>query len=194
MHKALLAAHWPRALLGLVRARRRALRRVGPLLLLLLVSRPVFADDGSSENQGSLGSQRGRALLPYVRTDLHGVLTWEAEFGAGLRADILLFGETRLYSGRDEIAVSVGCDLSFVTFGGTNRVTVWPTVAMQWSLSVTERFVLYPELGIVAEVRPGDFKGLFPNVGFGGRIKAYETLDVLVRLGWPMAVSAGLTF
>ena len=49
-------------------------------------------------------------------------------------------------------------------------------------------------IGIVAQIRPGDFRGLFPNVGLGGRINAYGTLDVLVRLGWPMAVTVGITF
>jgi hypothetical protein len=131
--------------------------------------------------------------LPF-RVDVHGVLTWEAEIGTGLRADILLFNETSGFNGRDEIALSVGCDLSFITFGGTNRLTVWPTATVQWSLAVREHFVLYPELGIVAQLPPGQFKGLYPNVGVGGRINVYRSLDVLVRLGWPMAVSVGLTF
>jgi hypothetical protein len=65
---------------------------------------------------------------------------------------------------------------------------------VQWSLSVSERFVFYPELGIVAQVQYQDFKGLWPNVGFGGRINVYRSLDVLLRLGWPMAATVGLTF
>jgi hypothetical protein len=134
-----------------------------------------------------------RALLPF-RTDVHGLLTWEAELGTGLRADILLSAGTSAFAGRDELALSVGCDVSFVTWNGGNRVTLWPTATVQWALSVSERFVFYPELGIVAQVRPHDFRGLYPNVGFGGRIHVVHTLDVLVRLGWPMAVSIGLTF
>jgi hypothetical protein len=171
--------------------------RAGALLALAFVSilwttHTARADD-ASYTRTSYGENQ-RSLIPFVRTDLHGVLTWEAEFGAGLRGDILIFDETRMYNGRDEIALSVGCDLSFVTFGGENRVTVWPTLALQWSLSVSERFVFYPELGLVAQIRPQDFEGLYPNVGFGGRVHAYRTLDVLLRLGWPMAVSAGITF
>lgn len=163
-------------------------------LLALGMTQPVQADDGAPALQSPSPPERAkRSLLPF-RTDLHGVLTWEAEFGAGLRADIPIFDETRLYNGRDEIALSAGCDVSFVTFGGQNRVTFWPTVALQWSLSVSERFVLYPELGIVAQIQPQSFKGLWPNVGFGGRINVYRTLDVLLRLGWPMAVTVGLTF
>jgi len=172
-------------------ARARALLAFG-LVSILWTTHAARADDASHTRAPTGENQR--SLIPFVRTDLHGVLTWEAEFGAGLRGDILIFDETRLYNGRDEIALSVGCDLSFVTFGGENRVTVWPTVALQWSLSVSERFVLYPELGIVAQIRPLDFKGLYPNVGFGGRVHVYRTLDVLLRLGWPMAVSAGVTF
>ncbi len=171
--------------------RARALLALG-FVSLLWTAHVARADDASYARASDGENQR--SLIPYVRTDLHGVLTWEAEFGAGLRADILIFDETRVYKGRDEIALSAGCDLSFVTFGGENRVTVWPTVALQWSLAVSERFVFYPELGIVAQIRPPDFKGLYPNVGFGGRIRVYRTLDVLLRLGWPMAVSAGLTF
>jgi hypothetical protein len=162
------------------------------LLATLIVTRPARADDAPYA-QASRGENQ-RSLIPFVRTDLHGVLTWEAEFGAGLRGDILIFDETRMYNGRDEIALSAGCDLSFVTFGGENRVTVWPTLTLQWSLSVSERFVFYPELGIVAQIRPQDFKGLYPNVGFGGRVHVYRTLDVLLRLGWPMAGSVGITF
>ena len=162
------------------------------LVSILLTTHVARAEDASHAS-ASYGNNE-RSLIPFVRADLHGVLTWEAEFGAGLRGDILIFDETRLYNGRDEIALSVGCDLSFVTFGGENRVTVWPTAALQWSLSVSERFVFYPELGIVAQIRPQDFEGLYPNVGFGGRVHAYRTLDVLLRLGWPMAASAGITF
>jgi hypothetical protein len=182
--KVLLAAQKPRVWL------------VASFLVVLFVSRPAFAEDmpSTSETMPARHAEPTRPLLPF-RVDLHGVLTWEAEIGAGLRADILLFNETSGFNGRDEIALSLGCDLSFVTFAGAaDRLTIWPTVAVQWSLAVREHFVLYPELGIVAQIQPGQFKGLYPNVGFGGRINVYRSLDVLVRLGWPMAVSVGLTF
>lgn len=182
MWKVSLSAQWPRALLL-------------ASTLSALFSRTAYAEDESYaiEPASPAAEEGAHSLLPF-RIDLHGVLTWEAEFGTGLRADIPIFSETSYYNGRDEIALSVGGDLSFVTFGGKNRVTVWPTVTLQWSLSVSERFVLSPEVGIVAQVQPRDFKGLFPNVGISGRIHAYGPLEVLVRLGWPMAVTVGITF
>lgn len=184
MWKAFLAVHAPRALL------------IASILSALAVSLPAQAEDepSASETLHPPRAQSDRALIPYVRLDVHGVLTWEAELGTGLRADILVFDETRHYDGRDELALSAGLDLSFVTFAGQDRVTVWPTLTVQWSLSVSEHFVLYPELGIVAQIRPGDFRGLFPNVGVGGRINVYKTLEVLVRVGWPMAVTVGIAF
>lgn len=161
----------------------------------LCVSRPALAQDSwpTPEPVRPHHAEPTHPLLPF-RVGLHSVLTWEAEIGAGLRADILLFNETTAFHGRDEIALSLGCDISFVTFGGENRVNYWPTATMQWSLAVREHFVFYPELGIVAQAASHDFKGLYPNVGFGGRINVYQSLEIVVRVGWPMAVSIGVAF
>lgn len=133
------------------------------------------------------------SLLPF-RVDGHAVLTWEGDFGLGLRGDIPIFDKSRLYNARDELAISVGCDFSFVSFGGGNRLTTWPTATVQWTLAVTERFSFFPELGLVGRVQGSEWKGLYPNVGFGGRVLVYQTLSVVGRLGWPMAVSLGLSF
>lgn len=153
------------------------------------------ADEGGKTFAGYERSspETRRSLLPF-RVDAHAALTWEADFGAGLRADISILDRASLYNAHDELAISVGADVSFITFGGSNRLTAWPTVTAQWTFAVSENFSFYPELGVVARIQRRDWKGLYPNVGFGGRYIVYKSLALMGRLGWPMAVSLGVTF
>lgn len=167
------------------------------ILLSLSASSRAFADAPKEESMfaGYTPSSRHQrtTLLPF-RFDLHSALTWEADVGAGVRADISIFDREHLQSARDELAISLGADVSFVTFGGTSRITTWPTLAAQWSIAVSDRVSFYPELGIVARIERAAWKGLYPNVAFGGRVQVQRSLHFMGRLGWPIAVSIGLTF
>jgi hypothetical protein len=163
------------------------------LLVLALQSQARAEDSGTFAGYGRSSMEKRSTLLPF-RVDVHGVMTWESDLGAGLRLDIPLFDRERVYNARDELAISVGADISFLTFGGSNRLIAWPTVTAMWTLAVSERFSFYPEFGIVACIQRQDWKGLYPNVGFGGRFQLYKSLSLMGRLGWPMAVSIGLTF
>lgn len=132
-------------------------------------------------------------LLP-LRLDGHVATTWEGNFGIGGRADFLLVSGTFRYSTRDELALSVGGDVTFIAFDGTQRVEVFPTLALQWSLGVDDQLYLFPELGIVAHVRGSEWDGFFPNIGFGARYYLRRSFSLQGRLGWPVAFSAGVTF
>lgn len=143
--------------------------------------------------QGAPSSKDRSSPLPF-RLDAHASVDWESGFGAGARVDIPIFDKDRMYNGRDELAISVGADVMFVSFSGSNRLFVWPTATVQWSLGVSERFVFYPELGLAAKVERHGWDGIYPNIGFGGRYYLVRSAALLGRLGWPMAVSAGATF
>jgi hypothetical protein len=64
---------------------------------------------------------------------------------------------------------------------------------VQWSLGVSEKFSFYPELGLAGKIDNG-WRGVYPNVGFGGRYYLYRSVALLGRVGWPMAISLGATF
>jgi len=167
---------------------RNSTRSLALAALLLGSGSAARADDTAAPSAEDRSSP-----LPF-RLDAHAALDWESGFGAGARADISIFDKNRMYNGRDELAISVGADVMFVSFTGSNRLFVWPTATVQWSLSVSERFVFYPELGLAAKIHSGGWDGIFPNIGFGGRYYMVRSVALLGRLGWPMAVSAGVTF
>ena len=138
---------------------------------------------------------RTQPLLP-VRLDGHLALTWEGGFGLGARADIPVVKSFR-YAPRDELALSIGADVAFAWFDGTRKVEAYPSVALQWSLSVSERFAFVPELGLGARI---DGEGgrrvdeLIPVLAFGARLYLRRSLGLAARLGWPVAISAGAVF
>jgi hypothetical protein len=134
-----------------------------------------------------------RPLLP-VRLEGHGTLNWDGGAGVGGRVDIPVIKDGVIYNARDELAISVGLDVVFLAFEGSNPVDVWPTATVQWTLGVSDRFVFYPELGLSALIDQSGWRGMFPNVGFGGRYYFWRSVSVVGRLGWPMAISAGVTF
>ena len=168
-------------------------------LLTQRLARADAADDAAAESKKSTFADYERAtranqttLLP-LRLDAHGVLTWKGDVGAGLRLDIPIFRRVAGEVSRDEVALSLGADVSFINVDGSEQLTAWPTITGQWTLGVNKRFALYPELGLVARLRGADFKGIYPNIGLGGRLQLYKMLGLVARLGWPTAVSIGLT-
>gem|GEM_PF-6158213 len=133
-------------------------------------------------------------LLP-VRLDGHASITWDGYFGLGARVDIPVLKDGLSYNSKDELAVSLGADVIFVSFNHDDEpLEVWPTATLQWSLGVTPNFAFYPELGLAAKITRDGWDGVFPNVGFGGRYSLYRSVSLLARVGWPMAVSLGATF
>jgi hypothetical protein len=173
----------------------RRLRRSFQLLALLAAA--AFApgqEVAAQEQQVAYGGDPNAPLLP-VRLDAHASITWDGTFGLGARVDIPILEKGFAYSSRDELAISIGADLIFVSFDdSTNPIDVWPTGVLQWSLGVSERFSFYPELGLTAKIERDGWAGVFPNVGFGGRYYLWRSVALMGRLGWPMAISLGGTF
>jgi hypothetical protein len=172
---------------------------LGALLLVQssgMVS-PALAEDSEGE---TVSSDQGRAtthhieapLLPF-RLEGHGAFTWDGEFGVGGRADIPIMDDTGSSGSRDQLCISVGLDAVFVSFQGSNPRTFWPTAAVQWTLGITPEFSFFPELGLAVKIERDGFDGVLPNIGFGGRYHLYRSVALMGRLGWPMAVSLGVT-
>lgn len=149
-----------------------------------------------SRDASPTGRQYGRkaALIDHVRLDGHVALTWDGAFGVGVRADWLLIEGTFKYSARDELAISAGADLAFVSFDGSHAIEAFPTVVLQWSIGVDDRLFFYPEFGIVGHIDDGKWDGLYPNIGFGGRYYLARSIGLQARFGWPIAFSAGAVF
>lgn len=166
-----------------------------PALLALCVLVAALAPATATTAQSAERSfGRVDPLLP-IRVDSHVVMDWEGALGTGGRADIPLISAPDLgYSDRDEIALSLGCDVTFIALDGDSGVRVYPVVAFQWSMSVSERFFFYPEVGLTARIDSAGWNGLSPNLGFGARYYLGRSFGIFGRLGWPMALSGGTVF
>jgi hypothetical protein len=166
---------------------------MSPAPLALLVCALLATASAAAQGTAAQPVEKG-ALLP-LRVEAHAAFTWDAGFGAGARAEISLLGKGRLYdNAHDELALSLGADVTFINFTGSDQVDIWPTALVQWSLGIGERGVFYPELGLAAHIRPDGWGGIYPNIGFGGRYYLHRSVALLGRLGWPMALSLGIAF
>lgn len=167
--------------------------RTGALLLthalwMLALAAPVSAQ--------APARPYGRAdpLLP-VRFDAHAAMTWDGWLGLGGRLDIPIATAAGLrYSSRDEVAISLGTDLTFLAFDGESRVTAYPTLTFQWSMGVSDRFYFYPELGLVTRIDRDGWDGVSANLGFGARYYLQRSFGIFGRLGFPFALSGGAMF
>ena len=172
---------------------RRLLSSLAVLLPAVALTPTAALAEGTSQ-QTAYEDLDQKPFLP-VRLDGHASITWDGYFGLGARVDIPIMEKGLAYSSRDELSISLGADVVFVSFSADDEpLQVWPTATIQWSLGVTEHFTFYPELGLAAEIERQGWNGVFPNVGFGGRYSLYRSASLLARVGWPMAISVGATF
>lgn len=173
-------------------ARNGALLVAAALLACTAVSRARAEDEPRAERRvHQLG--RRDPLLP-IRLAGHVTATWEGAFGLGARADIPLISGTFRYSGRDELAVSVGADVTFFATDEDRGVDLYPTAMLQWSLGVNDRLSFYPELGFIAYVEDRSWEGLVPSIGFGVRYYLHRSFGLNARMGWPVALNVGTVF
>ncbi len=148
--------------------------------------------EASAEAQTSFDDDDS-PLLP-VRLDGHGALTWNGSAGVGLRVDVPIMEQGIAFNTRDQLSLTFGVDFMLVSFSGSNSVEGWPSAGVQWTLGVSDEFAFYPELGLAALIDDDGWRGVYPNIGFGGRYYLYRSVAIMGRLGWPMALSAGVTF
>lgn len=176
-------------MVALSRARSSSSQLVMLLALVMLVAvAPASADDAAP--QPPYG--RKDPLLP-LRLDGHVGMTWNGGAGLGARAEFPLVTSFR-YAPRDELALSVGADVAFLWFDGTRLVETYPSVSLQWSLGVNDRFYFVPELGIGARILDNDWDRVIPSLAFGARYYLTRSFGLAARLGWPFALSVGTVF
>ncbi len=161
-------------------------------LVLVVLTAIVFDVSAASAQSNTSHSDLMKPLMP-VHLEAHGALTWEGAVGAGFRAELPIVSHGVLHDAHDELTVSAGSDFILASFGGTNPMDIWPTVALQWNLGLNDRVAFYPELGITAKIDRDGWQGVLPNVGFGGRYYIWRSFSVVARFGWPMAFSVGLS-
>jgi hypothetical protein len=176
----------------------RAVARELSLLLALLavaLGSLVAAPPSRAEAQGKARYYgRTHPLLP-VRLDAHAAMSWDGALGLGGRVDIPVATAAGLrYSPRDELSLSLGGDVTFISFDGSLAVEVYPTLMFQWSLGVSDRFFFYPEVGLVSRIDRHGWDGVSPNLGFGARYYLGRSFGLFGRFGWPFAISAGTMF
>lgn len=159
------------------------------LLALLCVDTGVRAEGRFSSRPPG----RREALLP-LRLDGHVGVRWDGAPALGVRADLPLVVGTFRYSPRDELAVSLGADLSVSQLGDENTLDFYPTAALQWSLGVNERLAFVPELGLIGHFDADGWRRPLANLGFGARYYLRRSFGLQARFGWPIAFTAGVVF
>jgi hypothetical protein len=149
--------------------------------------------EAQASKQSDEATDFGEPLMP-VHVSTQGSFTWDGEFALGGRVDYPLIERGLLLSTRDEVSVSGGLDVAFVSFNGGNPRSFWPTVTVVWSLGLSDRFAFAPELGLAGLIERDGWQGVFPNIGFGGKYYLWRSVAITGRIGWPMAISLGATF
>jgi hypothetical protein len=178
-----------------MREERAFARVLSRALVVLALSLVGFGVTGHAQAQAA-GRTFGRndPLLP-VRLDAHATLSWKGSLGLGGRVDIPIATAAGLrYSQRDEVAIGLGCDVTFLAFDGSTQVAGYPTLVFQWSIGVSDRFYFVSEFGLQTRVDSGSWNGFSPNLGFGARYYLQRSFGLFGRLGWPQALSLGTNF
>jgi len=122
-------------------------------------------------------------------------------FGPGVRANFRLLKNGFIPSLNNSIAVGIGAELSFDTYGNVRLIT---PVVMQWNFWVTKHWSVMGEPGVAIEF-PMSTPGvgvayasnepiyLSPFFAVGARYSFNEHIALTMRLGYPVT-SVGISF
>lgn len=169
--------------------------RIGLAAVALGLATPAFAaaqDEGQAPDGGS-----GRRE---IRFDLHADVTWYAAVGVGGRIDLTIVPEGLLDGVDDDLAISPGVEL-FYFWRHHDGLALWPLLAFQWNFYLSERWSIFPEVGVVflllqeARNRERYWKSVVaPFGGFGARWSFNARNALLLRVSWPAGFQVGLIF
>jgi len=154
---------------------------------LLLAAKPAHA-------AGEMSSLRGTP-----RFDLHVDFGWRQAYGVGGRVEFPIVPEGLLQRADDDLTLSLGAEVFFPD----NRygAAVWPLGALQWNFYLSDRWSIFPELGVVGFagdkyhndfVRTGPV--IAPFLGFGARLHLSPRAALLARVNWPAGLQVGVAF
>jgi hypothetical protein len=177
--------------------------RKNPLSRALLAATVLVV--GTVANASSADAQQYGGI-DGVRFDVHLDLGWYGAFGAGFRADIPIVPDGIVDGVSDDLAISPGIDVFFLTYNDyyddDGGVAFAPLVALQWNFYVSEHWSLFPELGFAMLI--GDYgyghrhhndrvhASLF--LGLGARYHFNTRNALLMRISWPAGFQIGITF
>jgi len=155
-----------------------------------------------------------------VRVDVHGDIGHWGALGAGFRVDIPIVPDGFLHASsvKDELALSPGLDLYFwrstydywdngcrcwVSGGGADYVSFWPTITAQWNFYLTRAdWSFMGEAGLVMGINDDRYWNRGAGRGFwlmfaagaGARYHFNERNALLMRIMWPGGFQIGITF
>lgn len=103
----------------------------------------------------------------------------------------------------DELAISPGVEIFFINYWDarySGGPYVMPLAMLQWNFYFGDEWSVFPELGVAVYVGDEDHlpggNGVYASAGgaVGGRYHFNGRNALLLRLGWPAGLQAGLTF
>ncbi len=111
----------------------------------------------------------------------------------------------------DELVLSPGAEFLFWDYYGrdhTSNVGIAPLVALQWNFYVSDKWSVFPELGVAmmfgdywhhkhSHNDPGNDHGhvyVDPFLGGGARYHFSARNALLLRINWPAGLQIGITF
>lgn len=135
-----------------------------------------------------------------VRFDAHLDFGYFANAGIGFRADIPIVADGLLDRVRDDLALSLGAELMWWYRHEYNGFGVIPLAALQWNFYLSDRWDVFPELGITFIFGPHDWNDKYfpgyalPFVGVGARYHFSPRNALLMRVNFPAGFQVGITF
>ena len=180
------------------------------LTLLVVGSLAIGALAPSSADAQRRGRRASHA--DSVRFDVHLDLGWYGGLGAGFRVDVPIVPDGMIEGNvDDELVLSPGAEFLFWDYYGrdhTSNVGIAPLVALQWNFYVSDKWSVFPELGVAmmfgdywhhkhSHNDPGNDHGhvyVDPFLGGGARYHFSARNALLLRINWPAGLQIGITF
>lgn len=159
-----------------------------------IIAATLFLGSKPAHAAGEMSSLRGTP-----RFDLHVDVGWRQAYGVGGRVEFPIVPEGLLQRADDDLTLSLGAEVFFPD----NRygAAVWPLAALQWNFYLSDRWSIFPELGVVAFAGDKHHNAfvhtgpvIAPFVGFGARFHLSPRAALLARVNWPAGLQFGVAF
>ncbi len=159
-----------------------------------IIAVALFLGSKPAQAAGEMSSRRGTP-----RFDLHVDFGWRQAYGVGGRLEFPIVPEGLLERADDDLTLSLGAEVFFPE----NRygASVWPLGALQWNFYLSDRWSVFPELGVVGfagDDHHHDFVHtgpiIAPFLGFGARLHISPRAALLARVSWPAGFQLGVAF
>jgi hypothetical protein len=184
-------------------------------LAVLLCARPALADRSVIKQPGAHPDYVFEAE-PHLLLGLWGVPgpADDVGFGAGFRGSVVIVDNGFVKTINNSVAITFGVDWLHYELDdwcgpdwrrpGPGRCgwdddvdIVWVPVAMQWNFWLSENWSVFGEPGLALRFNDDHYHDDV-DLDFvfyaGGRLHFSDTVSLTMRLGWPSAMSVGVSF